>query len=212
MFALTDVDLFFDRLASSNPNPCIALNFDNQFTLLVAIVLSAQSTDVAVNRVTQRLFKIANTPEQMLELGEDRLKECIRVLGLFNNKSRNIIRLSSALIEHYQGNVPNSRTELERLPGVGRKSAGVLLNVAFGHNTVPVDTHVFRLCNRTGLAAARTPEQVERTLEQVIPPHRKRQAHHWLVLHGRHVCVARKPKCSVCVVNNLCNYPNKTEQ
>lgn len=207
-----DADIFFERLTSENPNPRIALDFNNHFTLLVAVLLSAQSTDIGVNRATKRLFEIADTPKRMLDLGEDLLKKYIRVLGLFNSKARNIIRLSSILVNQYQGQVPDNRDELEQLPGIGRKSAGVILNVAFGHSTIAVDTHVFRLCNRSGLAAERTPKGVEQILEKVVPPYRKLLAHHWLVLHGRHVCTARKPKCPTCIVNDLCIYPHKTKK
>jgi endonuclease III len=201
---------FYRRLAETRPIPQTELEFINPFTLLVAVVLSAQATDVGVNKATPPLFALADTPEKMLALGEDRVRELIRTIGLFRTKAKNIIALSRSLVEKHNGEVPRDRAALEALPGVGRKTASVVLNVAFGEPTIAVDTHIFRVGNRTGLAPGKTPLQVELALEQRTPPAYKRYAHHWLILHGRYVCKARKPDCPVCVVADLCHYEAKT--
>jgi endonuclease-3 len=204
------VDAFFARLAARNPEPRGELEHRDPYTLLVAVVLSAQATDAGVNRATQGLFALADTPEKMLALGEDGLKAQIRTIGLFNAKARNILALSRILVEQHQGRVPRDRTALEALPGVGRKTANVVLNIAFGEPTIAVDTHVFRVANRTGLAAGRTPGAVEAVLARRVPARWRRHAHHWLILHGRYVCQARKPKCPSCPVVDLCRYEAKT--
>lgn len=206
----SDVDEFFRRLAAANPEPGSELAFVNPYTLLVAVVLSAQATDVGVNKATGPLFKVADSPEKMLALGEEGLKAFIRTIGLFNAKARNVIALSRLLVERHAGEVPRERAALEALPGVGRKTANVVLNVAFGEPTIAVDTHIFRVANRTGLAPGATPLEVERGLEAATPAGWKRHAHHWLILHGRYVCKARKPDCAACLVADLCAYPAKT--
>ena len=204
-----DVEAFYGRLAAANPAPKGELDFINPYTLLVAVVLSAQATDVGVNKATGPLFKVADAPEKMLALGEARLKDFIKTIGLFNTKAKNVIALSRILVEKHGGEVPRGREALEALPGVGRKTANVVLNVAFGEPVIAVDTHIFRLANRTGLAPGKTPREVEDALEKVTPARFKRHAHHWLILHGRHVCKARKPNCPGCVVNALCRYKAK---
>ena len=209
-FSKAEVEEFYGRLAASRPIPQTELEFVNPFTLLVAVVLSAQATDVGVNRATPALFAVAATPEKMLALGEERLTEFIRTIGLFRTKARNIVRLSRILVEECGGAVPRDREALESLPGVGRKTANVVLNVAFGEPTIAVDTHIFRVGNRTGLAPGKTPLEVERGLENVTPPQYKQGAHHWLILHGRYVCKARKPECPDCIVADLCRYEAKT--
>lgn len=201
---------FFARLAERNPDPRSELDFINPYTLLVAVVLSAQATDVSVNKATEPLFEAVKTPQAMLDYGEDRLRDAIRTIGLFNNKAKNVIALSRMLIDRFDGDVPKDRAALESLPGVGRKTANVVLNVAFGAPTVAVDTHVFRVANRTGLAQGKTPEEVEDGLLRVIPAKWKQHAHHWLILHGRYVCKARKPSCPACIVSDLCQWPEKT--
>jgi endonuclease-3 len=206
----SDAALFFDRLAAEIPIPKGELEYINPYTLLVAVVLSAQATDVGVNKATGPLFKVAKTPEAMLRLGEARLKGHIKTIGLYNSKAKNVIALSRQLIEHHGGRVPAEREALEKLPGVGRKTANVVLNVAFGKPTMAVDTHIFRVCNRTGLAPGKTPLAVEQKLERVVPAERKLHAHHWLILQGRYVCKARKPDCQACVVRDLCAYKAKT--
>lgn len=208
--ARIDVEEFFRRLAAATPIPRSELEYINPYTLLVAVVLSAQATDAGVNKATEPLFKIVHTPRQMLELGEARLKDYIRTIGLFNTKARNIIRLSEILMNGHGGEVPCDRAALQSLPGVGRKTANVVMNVAFGLPTIAVDTHIFRLGNRTGLAPGKTPDEVEAALERRVPAAYKLHAHHWLILHGRHVCKARKPDCGVCVVRELCRYKAKT--
>ncbi len=200
----------FTRLRQSMPEPETELEYDNVYQLLVAVVLSAQATDVGVNKATPALFAIADTPQKMLALGEERLTEMIRTIGLFRTKARNIIALSRMLIEHHGGTVPRDREALEKLPGVGRKTANVVLNVAFGEPTIAVDTHIFRVANRTGIAPGKTPFEVETGLERLTPAEYKLGAHHWLILHGRYVCKARKPDCPVCVVADLCRYGAKT--
>src|SRR5947207_10250233 len=209
-FSKAEAAEFYRRLAASRPIPKTELEFINPFTLLVAVVLSAQATDVGVNKATPALFAIADTPQKMLALGEERLTEMIRTIGLFRTKARNIIALSRMLIEQHGGTVPRDREALEKLPGVGRKTANVVLNVAFGEPTIAVDTHIFRVANRTGLAPGKTPLAVETALDRVTPAEYKRYAHHWLILHGRYVCQARKPDCPNCVVADNCRYGAKT--
>jgi endonuclease III len=201
---------FYRRLAETRPIPQTELEFINPFTLLVAVVLSAQATDTGVNKATPALFDVADTPQKMLALGEERLVELIRTIGLFRTKARNLMALSRMLVERYGGEVPRDREALELLPGVGRKTANVVLNTAFGEPTIAVDTHAFRVANRTGLAPGKTPLEVERRLEAVTPAEYKRYAHHWLILHGRYVCKARRPDCPDCVVADLCRYQAKT--
>ena len=205
-----EIETFFDRLAAALPEPQGELHYVNPFTLLVAVVLSAQATDVGVNKATRGLFADADTPEAMLALGEDGVRHHIRTIGLFNAKARNVIGLSRILVEEHGGAVPESREALERLPGVGRKTANVVLNTAFGQPTIAVDTHIFRVGNRTGLAPGKTPLEVEKKLERRVPAHRKLHAHHWLILHGRYVCKARKPDCPACTVGDLCRFKGKT--
>ncbi|WP_420391838.1 endonuclease III [Acuticoccus sp.] len=194
----------FERLAEALPEPQSELTFQNPFTLLVAVVLSAQATDAGVNRATGPLFAQADTPAAMLALGEDRVREHIKSIGLFNTKAKNVIALSRAIVEEHGGEVPADRAALQALPGVGRKTANVVLNVAFGQPTIAVDTHIFRVGNRLGLAPGRTPDEVERALEKVVPARFLHGAHHWLILHGRHVCKARRPLCEACVIYDLC--------
>jgi endonuclease III len=202
---------FFALLARDRPDPTTELDFINPYTLLVAVVLSAQATDVSVNKATEALFAVADTPEKMLELGTARLTDYIRTIGLYRTKAKHVIALSRILVEEHGGKVPATRGALEALPGVGRKTANVVLNVAFGQPTIAVDTHIFRVANRTGLAPGKTPFEVERGLEAIVPRRFLRGAHHWLILHGRYVCVARKPRCESCVVRALCAYPAKTD-
>jgi endonuclease III len=205
-----DIETMFARLSETNPDPRGELHYVNAYTLLVAVVLSAQATDVGVNRATGPLFAEVDTPEKMVELGVDRLREFIKTIGLFNAKAKNVIALSEILIHDHQSSVPNDRETLETLPGVGRKTANVVLNIAFGQPTIAVDTHLFRVGNRTGLATGKTPLSVELALERRIPDHWKLHAHHWLILHGRYVCKARKPDCPACRVADLCRYIDKT--
>jgi endonuclease-3 len=205
-----DIEAFFQRLSDANPAPETELAFINPFTLLVAVVLSAQATDVSVNKATVELFRLADTPEKMLALGEETVRHHIRTIGLFNTKAKNVIALSRLLIERHGGVVPEDRAALEALPGVGRKTANVVLNVAFGQPTIAVDTHIFRVGNRTGLAPGKTPLDVELKLERVVPKHWRLHAHHWLILHGRYICKARSPECPRCPVSDLCAYKAKT--
>jgi endonuclease-3 len=205
-----DIDTMFARLSQANPDPQGELHYVNAYTLLVAVVLSAQATDVGVNRATGPLFAEVDTPEKMVELGVDRLKEFIKTIGLFNSKAKNVIALSEILIRNHDSKVPRDRETLETLPGVGRKTANVVLNIAFGQPTIAVDTHLFRLGNRTGLANGKTPIAVELALERRIPEHWKLHAHHWLILHGRYVCKARKPDCPECTISDLCRFKDKT--
>ncbi len=199
----------FERLRDANPNPTTELKYSSPFELLIAVILSAQATDVSVNKATERLFAVANTPEAILELGEEGLKKYIKTIGLFNNKAKNIIETCRILIEKFGGQVPDNRRDLESLPGVGRKTANVVLNTAFGQPTMAVDTHIFRVANRTGLAKGKTPLAVEKKLLKVIPKEFLKDAHHWLILHGRYVCTARKPKCGSCIIKDLCEYKEK---
>lgn len=200
----------FQRLRAANPNPTTELIYHSPFELLIAVMLSAQATDVSVNKATSKLFAVANTPETMLALGEKGLKAYIKTIGLFNNKSANIIKTCQVLINEHQSKVPASRDALEALPGVGRKTANVVLNTAFGQPTMAVDTHIFRVANRTGLAPGKTPLAVELLLLKKIDKEFLQDAHHWLILHGRYVCVARKPHCFHCVIRDLCEYKQKT--
>jgi endonuclease III len=202
-------EAIFERLAAANPAPKGELKYINPFTLLVAVVLSAQATDAGVNKVTPGLFAIADTPEKMAALGQERLAERIKTIGLYRTKAKNIIALSRAIVERHGGQTPSNRGELEALPGVGRKSANVVLNTAFGEPTLAVDTHVFRVANRLGIAPGKTPREVEDELMRVVPKRFLPHAHHWLILHGRYVCMARKPLCGVCVLVDLCPYEPK---
>ena len=205
-----DVNEFFRRLAAIEPEPKTELNYVNAYTLLVAVVLSAQATDAGVNKATAELFKKIKTPRAMLKLGEEGLKKHVRTIGLFNAKAKNIIALSKILVDKFAGEVPGNRDDLQSLPGVGRKTANVILNVSFGEPTMAVDTHVFRVANRTGMARGATPEQVEEKLMKVIPAKWMRHAHHWLILHGRYKCKARAPLCPECPVRDLCGFKDKT--
>ncbi|HPF22201.1 MAG: endonuclease III [Hyphomonas sp.] len=202
--------LIFAALAEDRPNPHTELEYINPFTLVVAVALSAQATDVGVNKATKKLFAVADTPEKMLALGEDGVGEYVKTIGLWRNKAKNVIALSRLLIDEFGGVVPQTREELMRLPGVGRKTANVVLNEAFGQPTIAVDTHIFRVSNRTGLAPGKTPDEVEAGLERVTPAEWKHGAHHWLILHGRYVCKARTPECWRCVISDWCKYSPKT--
>ena len=203
------VEQFFAGLAAANPRPASELAYTSVFELLAAVLLSAQATDVSVNKATRRLFLVASTPQQMLDLGEAGVVEHIRTIGLFRNKAKHLIQACRLLVEQHDGAVPRSRSALEALPGVGRKTANVVLNVAFGEATHPVDTHVFRVSNRSGLAPGKTPQAVERLLEQRVPPRYGQDAHHWLILHGRYVCTARSPQCGQCGVRACCDTGRK---
>lgn len=201
----------FTRLRSENPHPTTELKYGNPFQLLVAVTLSAQSTDVGVNKATERLFKQVKTPQAMLKLGESGLKQHIKTIGLYNNKAKNIIAACKILVERHKGQVPDQREALEALPGVGRKTANVILNTAFGQPTIAVDTHIFRVANRTGIAPGKNVSEVERKLLKFVPDEFKQDAHHWLILHGRYTCIARNPRCGSCVIEDLCEYRYKTE-
>ncbi|HEY9091881.1 endonuclease III [Parasphingorhabdus sp.] len=205
-----DIFEFYSRLAEDNPSPETELNYGNVYQLVVAVALSAQSTDIGVNKATKSLFEIVKTPQQMVELGVDGLKEHIKTIGLFNTKAKNVIALSEKLIADYEGEVPADRDELTKLPGVGRKTANVVMNCAFGAETFAVDTHIFRVGNRTGLAPGKTVLEVEKKLEKQTPAPFRVHAHHWLILHGRYICKARKPECWRCPVADLCRYKKKT--
>lgn len=205
-----DVVAFYSRLKEQNPEPETELKYLNPYTLLVAVVLSAQATDVGVNRATGPLFAVVDTPQKMLDLGETKLKDYIKTIGLFNTKAKNVIALSKILVEQHGGKVPANRDLLEQLPGVGRKTANVVMNVVFDQPTIAVDTHIFRVSNRTGLAPGKTPLHVEEALEKVTPAEFRRHAHHWLILHGRYICVARTPQCWRCPVADLCAFTPKT--
>jgi len=209
-FTRAKAEALFAVLAADRPDPRTELDFVNPFTLLIAVALSAQSTDVGVNRATKKLFAVADTPEKMLALGEEGVAGHIRTIGLWRNKARNIIALSRRIIDEYGGQVPRTRDQLTSLPGVGRKTANVVLNEAFGEPTIAVDTHIFRVSNRTGLAPGRTPDQVEAGLERITPAAFRKGAHHWLILHGRYVCKARRPECWHCAIRHLCVYRSKT--
>jgi len=200
----------FRRFQAANPHPKSELQHFNPFTLLVAVVLSAQATDAGVNKATPALFALADTPEKMAALGEDRVRDLIKTIGLFRTKAKNVVELSRRLVAEHGGEVPRSREALESLPGVGRKTANVVLNIAFGEPTIAVDTHIFRVGNRTGLAPGKTPFEVETKLEQVVPAKYKSHAHHWLILHGRYTCLARKPLCEKCIIADLCQWLGKT--
>jgi len=209
-FTKSQVEEFFARLNKANPDPRTELAHTNPFTLLVAVVLSAQATDKGVNKATETLFKVADTPAKMAALGVERLSDYIKTIGLYRGKAKNVIALSGLLVERHGGLVPRDRDALEALPGVGRKSANVVLNVAFGEKTIAVDTHIFRVANRTGLAPGRNPREVEDALLRVVPDKYLINAHHWLILHGRYTCTARLPKCPVCVISDLCRFKDKT--
>ena len=199
------------RLRAANPRPTTELNFSSPFELLIAVILSAQATDKGVNKATDKLFPVANTPQAILALGVDGLKQYIKTIGLFNSKAEHIIKTCRDLIEKHNGEVPEDREALEALAGVGRKTANVVLNTAFGHPTIAVDTHIFRVCNRTGFAPGKDVVKVEEKLIKVVPAEFKVDVHHWLILHGRYTCVARKPRCGACIIEDLCEYKNKTE-
>tara|TARA_B100000683_G_scaffold277659_1_gene337760 strand:+ start:2784 stop:3431 length:648 start_codon:yes stop_codon:yes gene_type:complete len=208
---LKDVDEFFARLSTADPDPQGELHYVNNFTLTVAVVLSAQATDAGVNKATDQLFKVADTPEKMLTLGEAKVRDYIKTIGLYRNKAKNVIALCKMLIADFGGEIPQTRDELVRLPGVGRKTANVVLNIAFGQPTMAVDTHIFRLGNRTGMAPGKNVDQVEAKLVKRIPAKWLNHAHHWLILHGRYICKARKPECWNCAVRDLCRFKGKTE-
>ncbi len=205
-----DVWEFFHRLQERDPEPKGELDYTNPYTLLVAVALSAQATDVGVNKATKALFKIVSTPQDMLDLGEERLKDHIKTIGLFNTKAKNVIKAAERLVKDFGGILPENREDLETLAGVGRKTANVVLNIAFGQPTIAVDTHLFRVGNRTKMAVGKTPLAVEKKLEKAIPPEFARHAHHWLILHGRYICKARRPSCPTCPVEDLCPYRDKT--
>jgi endonuclease-3 len=210
LYSPAEVHEIFRRFSVQRPEPEGELEYVNPFTLLVAVVLSAQATDAGVNKATRALFKVADTPEKMAALGVEKVGDHIRTIGLWRGKAKNVVALSQALIRDHGGEVPQTREELVKLPGVGRKTANVVLNIAFGRHTMAVDTHIFRIGNRIGLAPGRTPEEVERRLVEVIPDEYMRHAHHWLILHGRYVCKARKPDCPLCVIADLCKAREKT--
>jgi endonuclease-3 len=201
----------FERLKANDPNPTTELEYQNPFELLISVILSAQATDVSVNKATEKLYKAANTPQQILDLGVDGLKEHIKTIGLYNTKAENVIKTCTALIEQHDGEVPEDRAALEALPGVGRKTANVVLNTAFGHPTMAVDTHIFRVANRTKIAPGKNVREVEDRLVRLIPEPYLKDAHHWLILHGRYVCTARKPRCGACIIEDLCEFKQKTE-
>ena len=201
----------FSRLQKENPNPTTELAYKTPFELLISVILSAQATDVSVNKATAELFAVANTPAAIKNLGVNRLKSYIKTIGLFNTKANNIMKTCDILLSEHGGEVPEDRAALEALPGVGRKTANVVLNTAFGHKTIAVDTHIFRVSNRTRIAPGKTVRQVEEKLLKFVPEEFKRDAHHWLILHGRYVCIARKPRCGACVIEDLCEYRGKTE-
>ncbi len=202
----------YKRLKKHIPKPQTELKYESPFELLISVILSAQATDVSVNKVTADLYPVANTPQAILDLGEPGLKEYIKTIGLFNSKAKNIIKTCRLLLDRHGGQVPRTREELEALPGVGRKTANVVLNTAFGEPTIAVDTHIFRVSNRTGLAHGKTPLEVEKRLTKLTPEEFRKNAHHWLILHGRYTCKARKPECPDCVINDLCEYRGKTKE
>ena len=202
----------FERLKAANPKPTTELKYRAPFELMIAVILSAQATDKSVNQATRELYKVANTPRKILDLGLRKLKTYIKTIGLYNTKAANIMKTCKILVEHHGSKVPRTRAELEALPGVGRKTANVILNTAFGEPTIAVDTHIFRVANRTGLAPGKTPLAVEKKLLKVVPRSYRHDAHHWLILHGRYTCIARKPRCSNCVIYDLCEYRAKVEE
>ena len=204
-----NIDEFFRRLEEEDPDPKGELHYVNPYTLVVAVALSAQATDIGVNKATRPLFEMVTTPQQMLDLGEARLKDYIKTIGLYNSKAKNVIKAAQILVDEFEGVVPETREDLEKLPGVGRKTANVVLNMAFGQPTIAVDTHLFRVGNRTGMAKGKTPLEVENKLLKKIPKHWLLHAHHWLILHGRYICKARKPDCAKCRVEDLCNFKAK---
>ena len=207
---IAQIETFFATLQAANPEPATELEYTSVFELLAAVLLSAQATDVGVNKATRRLFPVANTPQQIIDLGLENLEDQIKTIGLFRSKAKHLMQTCHLLLEHHDGQVPSTREELEALPGVGRKTANVILNVAFGQPTMAVDTHIFRVSNRTGLAPGKTPLQVERKLLKRVPAKYLEHAHHWLILHGRYVCVARKPRCWECAVASCCSFKPKT--
>jgi len=211
-FSRAEAEEFFARLKKLDPEPKTELQYVNPYTLLVAVVMSAQATDKGVNKATAPLFKTVKTPEQMVALGEEKLSDAIKTIGLYRGKAKNVVALSKILLEQHGGRVPKDREALEALPGVGRKTANVVLNVAFGEPTIAVDTHIFRVSNRTNLAPGKDVVEVEQTLERIVPEAYKLHAHHWLILHGRYTCVARKPLCPTCVVRDLCRFKDKTKE
>lgn len=200
----------FERLKAENPKPETELNYSSDFELLIAVLLSAQATDVGVNKATDKLFPVANTPQAIYDLGLEGLKEYIKTIGLYNSKAANTIKTCRMLLDEHNGKIPQTREELEKLPGVGRKTANVVLNTAFGQPTIAVDTHIFRVSNRTKIAPGKTPLAVEKALEKFVPKEYKVDCHHWLILHGRYICKARKPSCGACVIEDLCEYKEKT--
>jgi endonuclease-3 len=209
-FTIEEATDLFARLAEVRPDPRTELDYTNPYTLVVAVALSAQATDVGVNKATKKLFAIADIPEKMVALGEDRIRDHIKTIGLFRNKAKNVFALSKMILEDFGGEVPQTREELEQLPGVGRKTANVVMNEAFGQPTIAVDTHIFRVSNRTGLAPGKNPLEVELKLEKIIPAQYLKGAHHWLILHGRYTCKARKPDCPNCAIADLCRFDEKT--
>ncbi|MEZ5790177.1 MAG: endonuclease III [Nitratireductor sp.] len=209
-YTRAEITEIFERFRQQRPEPRGELEHVNPFTLLVAVVLSAQATDVGVNKATRGLFAVADTPQKMLELGEDKVRDYIKTIGLFRNKAKNVILLSQKLMDEFGGEVPKDRDLLTTLPGVGRKTANVVVSMAFGQPTIAVDTHIFRIANRLGLAPGKTPDEVEAFLERIIPAEYLYHAHHWLILHGRYVCVARKPRCESCIIADICKSPEKT--
>ena len=211
-FTAAEAEEFFARLKKHTPEPKTELEYRNPYTLLVAVVLSAQATDKGVNKATGPLFKTVDTPQKMVALGEEKLAEAIKTIGLYRGKAKNVIALSRILLEKHDGAIPRDREALQELPGVGRKTANVVLNVAFGEHTMAVDTHIFRVSNRTGLAPGKNPLEVELALEKIVPQKYMLHAHHWLILHGRYTCVARKPLCPTCVVRDLCRFKEKTKE
>ena len=212
LYSKAEIVALFERFQTADPEPKGELYSVNTFTLLVAVVLSAQATDAGVNKATPELFRLADTPEKMMALGEDRIRDLIKTIGLFKTKAKNVWLLSKALVEQHGGEVPGDREALQALAGVGRKTANVVLNIAFGLPTIAVDTHIFRLANRLRLAPGKTPDEVEKRLDAIIPDEFKRHSHHWLILHGRYVCKARKPECERCLISDLCKAPEKTAE
>jgi endonuclease-3 len=203
------INEIFTRFQKQNSNPTTELNYESPFELLISVILSAQATDISVNKATEKLYAIANTPEKILKLGEEKLKNYIKTIGLFNTKAKNIMKTCEILMKNHNSEVPPYRSALENLPGVGRKTANVILNTAFGFDEIAIDTHIFRVSNRIGLAKGKTPLAVELILQRVVPKHFRKDAHHWLILHGRYTCTAKKPRCGQCIIRDLCEYPDK---